>query len=183
LGKAAILTPLYISVAWILVTSYQFFTQTTVTTITNYIQPYLPTIGTWMASNLDIIIFIHSFAWIFLLSSAIPSIILGKNRGVLAQFSVCLTLTFLAFVIQDILTGFSNGALDQILGLAPLFRNPLLAAIYLSVPYLLMIGFDIRCRQKQNKEITDYFQDDTFIEDDNFEEEEKAQEEECVYAT
>jgi len=188
LGKAVILTPLYISVAWILITSYQFFTQTTVTTITTCINTYLPTIGTWLASNLDIIIFIHSFAWIFLLSSAIPSIILGKNRGVLAQFSVCLTLTLIAFVIQDILTGFSSGALDQILGLAPLFHNPLLAVAYLSLPYLLMMGFDIRGRRKQKREIKierepDDFPEDAFIAEDDFEEEEKAQEEECIYAT
>ncbi len=189
MGKASILTPLYISVAWILITSYQFFTQTTVTTITTYIYPYLPTIGTWMASNLDIIIFIHSFAWIFLLSSAIPSIILGKNRGVLAQFSVCLTLTFMAFVIQDALVGFSNGALDQILGLAPLFHNPLLAGAYLSLPYLLMMGFDIRGRQRQKREMIkrkpdyDYSPEDTFIAEDDFEEEEKIQEEERAYAT
>jgi len=186
-GKAAILTPLYISVAWILITSYQFFTQTTVTTITTQIQTYLPTIGTWLASKLDIITFIHSFAWIFLLSSAIPSIILGKNRGILAQFSVCLTLTFLASVIQDILTGFNIEAFDQILGLAPLFHNPLLAVAYLSLPYLLMMGFDIRGRRKQKKEILETepedSSEDASIAEDDFEEEEKAQEEEWIYAT
>jgi len=122
LGKATLLTPLYISVAWILMTSYQFFTATTVTSVTIYIGAYLPTIGAWMASRLDIIVFIHSFAWIFLLASVIPALLLGKERGGLAQFGVCLTLTFVAFVIQDTLAGF-NGALDQILGLAPLQKS------------------------------------------------------------
>jgi hypothetical protein len=186
LGKAAILTPLYISVAWILVTSYQFFTQTTVTTVTTYLTTYLPTIGTWLASKVDIITFIHSFAWIFLLSSVIPSLLLGKERGVLVQFGVCLTLSFLAFVIQDAIIGF-NGAFDQILGLEPLFQNPVLAVAYLSIPYLLMTGFDIRGRRKQKKEIIEMEPDDSpedvFITEDDFEEEEKVQEEEWIYAT
>lgn len=170
-------------------TSYQLFTQTTVESVTIYINMYLPTIGAWMASRLDMIVFIHSFAWIFLLSSVIPALILGKERGVLAQFGVCLTLTFLAsFVIQDVLTSF-NGAMDQITGLAPLFQNPLLAATYLSLPYLLMLGFDIRGKRKKEKWVkvekveseTDDFPEDTFIVEDDSEEEEKTQEEENVY--
>ncbi|UCC57597.1 MAG: hypothetical protein JSW14_04235 [Candidatus Bathyarchaeum sp.] len=185
MGKAAILTPLYISVAWILITSYQFFTQTTVTTVTTYLSTYSPTIGTYLASKVDIITFIHSFAWIFLLSSVIPSLLLGKERGVLVQFGVCLTLSFLAFVIQDALIGL-GGALDQILGLEPLFQNPAIAAAYLSIPYLLMTGFDIRGRRKRKKEIIETEPDDSpedaFITEDDFEEEEKAQEEEWIYA-
>ena len=146
---------------------------------------YLPTIGVWMASRLDTIVFIHSFAWIFLLSSVIPSLLLGKERGVLAQFGVCLALAFLAFVVQDALRGL-NGTLDQILGLAPLFQNPLLAATYLSLPYLLMLGFDIRGKRKNKKWLkveseTDNFPEDAFIVEDDFKEEEKTQEEEQLY--
>jgi len=190
LGKAAIITPLYISVAWTLMTSYQLFTETTVTTVTIYINMYLPTIGAWLASKLDMIVFIHSFAWIFLLSSVIPALLLGKERGVLVQFGLCLTLAFLAFVVQDaVTTGLGNGALDQILGIAPLFQNPLLAAAYLALPYLMMLGFDIRGKRKKEKwskvekveSETDDFPEDTFIMEDDLREEEKTQEEENIY--
>jgi len=191
LGKATLLTPLYISIAWTLMTSYQLFTETTVTTVTIYIGTYLPTIGAWIASRLDMIVFIHSFAWIFLLSSVIPALLLGKERGVLIQFGLCLTLAFLAFVVQDaVTTGLGNGALDQILGLAPLFRNPLLAAVYLLLPYLLMVGFDIRGKRKKQEWMkvekvegeTDDFPEDAFIAtNDVEEEEEKTQEEEREY--
>jgi hypothetical protein len=188
LGKATILTPLYISVAWTLMTSYQLFTETTVKSVTVYINIYLPTVGAWMASRLDMIVFIHSFAWIFLLSSVIPALLLGKERGVLVQFGLCLTLAFLAFVIQDALAGL-NGTLDQILGLAPLFQNPALAAIYLLLPYLMMLGFDIRSKRKKEKWIkiekieseTDDFPEDTFIVEDDFEKEEKTQEAKQTY--
>ncbi len=186
MGKTVIITPLYISIAWALMTSYQLFTATTVKSVTMYINMYLPTIGAWMNSRLDMIIFIHSFAWIFLLASAIPSLILGKERGVLAQFGVCLTLTFSAFVVQDAVTGFDIGSMDQILGLEPLFQNPALAMAYLSIPYLLMIGFDIRGKRKKEKwlqvksEIND-FPEDAFIVEDDFKEEEKTQEEDRAY--
>ena len=189
MGKAVIITPLYISVAWILMTSYQLFTATTVKSVTMYINMYLPTIGVWLASRSDMIVFIHSFAWIFLLSSVIPSLLLGKKRGVLVQFGVCLTLAFLANEVQYAVTDLGNGALDQIFGLAPLFQNPLLAATYLSLPYLLMLGFDIRGKRKKEKWVkvekveseTDDFPEDTFIVEDDSEEEEKTQEEENVY--
>ena len=187
LGKATILTPLYISVAWILMTSYQLFTQTTVESVTMYTNMYLPTIGAWIASRMDMIVFIHSFAWIFLLSSVIPALLLGKQRGVLVQFGVCLTLAVLAFVVQDALTGIGNGALDQILGLTPLFQNPLLAAAYLSLPYILMVGFDIRGKRKRKKEKSferepNDFPEHTFVVEDDFaEEEEKTQEAEFAY--
>ena len=168
-------------------TSYQLFTETTVESVTRYITIFLPTIGSWMALRLDMIVFIHSFAWIFLLSSAIPSLILGKGRGVLVQFSVCLTLAFLAFVVQDVVTDQTSGTFNQILGIAQLFQNPLLATAYLSIPYLLMVGFDIRGKRKienvkaVERETNDY-PEDTFLMEDDFAEGEKIQEEELVYS-
>ena len=186
MGKAAIVTPLYISVAWTLMTSYQFFTETTVRSVTTYINIFLPTIGNWLISRLDMIVFIHSFAWIFLLSSVIPSLLLGKEKGVLVQFGLCLTLAFLAFVIQDTVTGITSGALDQILGLAPVFQNPALAAAYLSLPYLLMIGFDIRSKSKKEKLLktereTNDFPEDVFTIEEDLREEEKTKKEELAY--
>jgi len=139
-----------------------------------------------MASRSDIIIFIHSFAWIFLLSSVIPALLLGRERGVLPQFGVCLTLTFLAFVIQDTLAVF-NGALDQILGLAPILQNPLIATAYLSVPYILMVGFDTRTKRKKEKWLkiereNNDFPEDVFTVENDSEEEQKTQEREWAYS-
>jgi hypothetical protein len=188
LGRATILTPLYLSVAWTLMTTYQFFTAATVESVTASINMYLPIVGNWMATRLDMIVFIHSFAWIFLLSSVIPALLLGKERGVLVQFGLCLTLALLTYIVQDVVTGLSSRALDQILGLAPLFQNPVLAAAYLSLPYILMVGFDIRSRRKKEKWLnlkkeSNDFPEDAFIVEDDFNEKEKTQEEEHVYST
>ena len=148
LVKAAIATPIYISFAWTLMISYQIFTQTAVTTVMTYINMLSPSIGTWLSTRIDMIIFIYAFAWIFVLSSAIPSVILGKGRSVLVQFIVCLTLTLMAFTIQDALAGYATRPVAEIFSLNALLQNPILAVTYLLMPYILMITLDIRSRKK-----------------------------------
>ncbi len=192
LGKAALITPLYISVAWALMVSYQLFTQIAVTTVTTHIDMLWPSVGAWLLSRMDMIVFIHAFAWVFLLSSATPSVILGKGRGVLVQFFVCLTLTFLAFVVQDLLIAYGGGSIGQIFSLTLLFHNPFLAIGYLSMPYLLMLTLDIRSKRKQKKKeklenVTAVYLEDVaetgedVQEEEWVETEENIQEEEYVY--
>ena len=151
LRKAAWVTPMYISVAWTLMISYQLFTQTAVTTIVTATNTLLPSIGFWLSSRIDIVIFVYSFAWVFVLANAIPSVILGKERGVLVQFFVCLTLTFLAFIIVDILENYGAASLNQIFGFYSIFNNLVVAALYLSLPYILMITLDIRSRNRNRQ--------------------------------
>jgi hypothetical protein len=151
LGKAALTTPLYISLAWTLLVSYQLFTQTAVSTFISSINMFWPSVGTWLSFRIDIIVFIHAFAWIFVLSSVIPSAILGKERSVLAQFFVCLTLTFVAFMVQDAINTYGGGLSDQLLSLATLFYDPYLAVGYLIMPYLLMLVFDIQTKKNQKR--------------------------------
>jgi len=134
---------------------------------------------------MDMLVFIHAFAWVFLLSSAIPSIILGKGRGVLVQFFVCLTLTFSAFIVQDILITYGDGPFGQIFSSAALFRNPFLAVGYLAMPYLLMLGFDINSRRKQKKKeriesVTDACLEDVAEADEHMQQEELVETDEEV---
>ena len=114
--KGILITPAYISSVWALMISYQLFTQTAVTTIIDAINGVWPSIGTWLFSRIDMIVFIFAFAWVFILSSALPTVILGRNRSVVIQFLVVLTLTFVSFVIQDgLLTVFGGATMAQIL--------------------------------------------------------------------
>jgi hypothetical protein len=147
--RSAYLTPAYISVVWTLMISYQLFTQTAVTTLVSAINVFIPQIGSWLLSRLDMVIFIYAFAWVYLLSSVLPSVFLGKKCSVFIQFLVCLSLTFLAFIIQDgLIVLFEANTIDQILNLGIYFNNPLIAAGYLAIPYLLMIGLDLQSRKK-----------------------------------
>ena len=147
--RSAYLTPAYISVIWTLMISYQLFTQTAVSTLVSTIDFFIPQIGGWLLSRLDMIIFIYAFAWVYLLSSVLPSVILGKKCSVFVQFLVCLSLTFTAFVIQDgLVVLFEANTIDQILNLGIYFNNPMIAAGYLAIPYLLMICLDLQARKK-----------------------------------
>jgi hypothetical protein len=95
--KASLLTPMYLSFSWVLTVSYQIFTDTAVKSIATFISMSWPAAGTWLNANVETIVFIYAFTWIFVLSSVIPSVILGKERSVLLQYAVVLALTLIAF--------------------------------------------------------------------------------------
>jgi hypothetical protein len=153
LGKAALTAPLYISIAWSLIISYQLFTQTAVYSLIYFLSIFSPSAEEFIISRISTIVFVHTFAWIFVLSSVIPSIILGKGRSVLLQFFLCLTITFVAVSVEDILTLIMGAApTAQVQNLAFLFQNPLVAGVYLSAPYLIMLYLDISERRKGKKE-------------------------------
>jgi uncharacterized membrane protein len=152
MSKATLMTPLYVSVAWTVMVTYQIFTQTAVSTALNSFHRLWPAAGEWLLLRIDMIIFVHAFAWVFVLSSVIPSLLLGKKRSVLVQFFVCLMLALVAFVIQDYISVYLSGQSQVLQGVAFLLSNPLLAVVYLSVPYLFMVTIDIRARRKTKKD-------------------------------
>lgn len=139
-------TPAYLSVSWALMVGYQLFTQTAVTTVVSLLDSSFPFLGVWLNSRIDMIVFIYAFAWVFVLCSTIPSIILGRERSVLVQFIVCLTITLTAFIILDVIdsTALYSAPYTQI------FNNPIFAVIYLSLPYVFMFGIDIHGRRKKD---------------------------------
>lgn len=153
MGKIAITAPLYISVAWSLIVSYQLFTQTAVYSVVIFLDSFWVSANQLLIPRIDTIVFIHAFAWIFVLSSVIPSIILGKSRSILLQFFLCLTLTLVATSVEDILMFMmGNSPVIQVEALSPLFQNPILAGVYLSVPYIFMLYLDIHSRRSGKTE-------------------------------
>lgn len=154
MGKAAFTAPLYICVAWTLIISYQLFTQTAVNSVVISLDVFWPSVGGWLISRIDTLVFIHAFAWIFVLSSVIPSVILGKGRGVLVQFFLCLTIVFVAMLSEDALTlMMGRQPIYQLGSLSKWLQNPILAGAYLSVPYLFMLYLDIRSKKKTKDEL------------------------------
>lgn len=150
LGKAVLTAPLYISIAWSMIISYQLFTQTAVYSVVNFLSNLWMPLANLLASNLHMIVFIHTFAWIFVLSSVIPSAIIGRERSIFLQFVLCLTVALVAVSIEDILTlVIGVNPASQMQNLFVWFRNPLIAGIYLSAPYLFMLFLDLRSRRKK----------------------------------
>jgi hypothetical protein len=169
LVKAALATPAYLSVAWALMVSYQIFTQTAVRTVVDTVAVYFPLLGDWLILRIDMIVFIYAFAWVFVLSSIIPSLILGKERSVFVQFIVCLALTLTGFVLIDVLnkTAIIDLTTPEAIMSIPymgLFTNLFFAAFYLAIPYILMLTIDYRSKKKRKdaqtqrmKNLTDEF--------------------------
>ncbi len=135
--------------------SYQLFTQIAVTTVTTSLNGYIPYLGAWLTGRVDMIVFIYAFAWVFVLSSIIPQIILGKERSVFIQFLVCLIITLTAFVVIDVVKGYGYDISDPTTVYSSwyggLFSNPIFAAAYLSVPYIFMLTIDWRGRKKKKQ--------------------------------
>jgi hypothetical protein len=144
--KAGLMAPLYLSVSWVLTVSYQLFTDTAVRSIASYLSSWWPSAGAWLNANISTLVFVYAFTWIFVLSSVIPSVILGKERGVLIHYIVVLTLSMIAFFMPDMLQALGVIRIDQIFESASILQNPLLAFLYLAIPYLFMLGLDIRSR-------------------------------------
>jgi hypothetical protein len=140
---------MYLSLSWVLTVSYQLFTDTAVRGIATYISLFWPAAGSWLNANIETIVFIYAFTWIFVLSSVIPSILLGKERSILLQYAVVLILTLIAFFMADILQAVAGIQVKQIFEVATFLKNPILAGVYLAIPYLFMIGLDLRSRKRR----------------------------------
>lgn len=101
------------------------------------------------------VIFIYAFAWVFVLSSIVPTLILGKERSVFIQFLVCLILTLTGFILLDVLKGYGLDLSDSNMILTnpytQLFSNVFFAAFYLSLPYIFMIAIDAYSRKKRKQ--------------------------------
>jgi hypothetical protein len=61
-------------------------------------------------------------------------------------------LAFVAFIVQDSMNVYMSSHSQVLLGVAFLLGNPLLAVVYLSMPYVVMLAIDIRARRKDKKD-------------------------------
>lgn len=142
--KRAILSLSYILSAWILMVSYQMFTHASMSTIIDSINSIVPSLGSWLLSKIELVNFIHNFAWIFVISSLIPSILLGKERNVTVHFIFCLIFTLISTWIKDYAFELNFGSSSNpITAASTLFQNLPVAIIYLCTPYIVMIALDI----------------------------------------
>ncbi len=130
--------------------SYQIFTRTALSTVATFV----PVLASSISSGVDLAVFIFSFAWMFVLSAIISSLMFGKERRVSVQFLVSLGLTLLGSGLLELFKGagldLSNpGVLT--FPLAGLFGNSLFAIFYLMLPFIFMIVIDLRSIVKRKK--------------------------------
>ncbi len=137
---------IYLVIAWVLIVSYQIFTQSALTTVTFSLGGSVPALASWMNSEAKVTVFICSFAWMFVLSALISIVMFGKERRLTIQFLVSLALT---------LTGSALLGLFHLVGLdlsnpsvlsqpfTILFGNVFFAFFYLALPFLFMVAVDL----------------------------------------
>ena len=143
MGKAVVITPVYFSFAWALILTYQLFTETAVNTIIRELYMFWPQVGVLLNTKIKAIVFVVAYSWVFLLSSVIPSVMLGKRSGTIAQFFVVLILTSSTFFIKDIVTMYTGLDMNTLLSFNQQLMNPLDAFTYLVFPYLVMSMVDL----------------------------------------
>jgi hypothetical protein len=118
-----------------------------------------PAAATWLNANIDTVVFVYAFTWIFVLSSVIPVVLLGKGRGVLVQYIVCLVIAFLALSVQGLLLAYGGVQIQQLFSSATFLNNPILAGLYLMIPYTVMIALDVHARRKRKAQESYYVQE------------------------
>lgn len=129
-----------------LIITHQVFTETALLTVIEKYQAPLSKYAAFPWPSIDILVFIYSFAWIFILSSVIPSIILGKERGVLIQFLVVLAITFVSSYIPTIIERIKIIQMNELFELSKIFQDHVFATIYLLFPFMLMFIIDLHGR-------------------------------------
>lgn len=136
----------YLVLAWVLMVSYQIFTQSALTTVTSSFGSSVPSLASLLSSKADLTIFICSFAWMFVLSALISIFMFGKERRLTIQFLVSLALTLTGSALLGLLNvaglELSNlSVLSQPFTL--LFGNVFFAFFYLSLPFVFMLAVDL----------------------------------------
>jgi hypothetical protein len=146
MARPIALKALYLVLAWVLMVSYQIFTQSALTTLASFLGGSAPTIASLINSNADQTIFICSFAWMFVLSALISIIMFGKERRLTVQFIVSLALTLTGSALLGLLhiagLDLSNpNVLSQPFTL--LFGNVFFAFFYIALPFIFMLAVDL----------------------------------------
>jgi hypothetical protein len=146
LARSITVKAVYLILAWVLMVSYQIFTQTALTTVTFSLGGSIPALASLINSKADLTIFICSFAWMFVLSSLIAILMFGKEKKLTIQFIVSLALTLTGSALLGLLhiTGLdlSNpNVLSQPFTL--LFSNVFFAFFYLALPFIFMVAVDL----------------------------------------
>ncbi len=136
----------YLFLAWLLMVSYQIFTQTALTTVASSVGSSAPLLASWINSNANVPIFICSFAWMFVLSSLISIFMFGKERRLTVQFLVSLALTLTGSALLGLFHLVGLDLSNPIFLSQPsnmLFGNVFFAFFYLALPFIFMVAVDL----------------------------------------
>lgn len=137
---------IYLILAWILVVSYQIFTQSALTTVASSLGGLTPGLASFINSKAELATFICSFAWMFVLSSLISILMFGKERRLTIQFLVSLALTLTGSALLGLLNLVGLDLSNPNVLSHPfilLFSNAFFGFFYLTLPFIFMVAVDL----------------------------------------
>lgn len=147
------LTATYLIVAWALMVSYQIFTQSAVASIATALKEPAPIIANWLSlsSSSAVVTFVCGFAWMFVLSAIVQTLMFGRERRLSIQFLVSLALTAAGSAVLWLLSGLGPDLSNPKVISEPftaIFGNAIFATFYLTLPFIFMLVMDWRYMQK-----------------------------------
>jgi hypothetical protein len=131
--------------------SYQIFTQTAVASVAASLHGPAPMLAAWISSSTNVTAFICGFAWMFVLSAVVQSLMFGRERRLSIQFLVSLGLTVAGSAMLGLLNWAGLDLTNPTVLSGPftaLFGNTVFAGFYLSLPFLFMVAMDLRSMRK-----------------------------------
>jgi hypothetical protein len=152
LARAIWVTALCLLAAWVLMVSYQIFTKTALTTVASSVGGSVPFVAAWINSGADLAVFIFGFAWMFLLSAIMSTLMFGKERRLSIQFLVSLALTLTGSALLALVNAAGVNLANPGMfasAFAVLFGNAFFAVFYLALPFIFMLAIDLRALKKR----------------------------------
>lgn len=126
-----VIVPLYIVFSWFLIAAFVLFTEAVVETLFHPLTVDYPLESQFLVSTITLV---NIFAGLFVLTSAIPSLML-KGRSILLQF---LMIVPLVVVIELLRTYGDKLAFFPYVDLI-VRQNPIIAAIHFVAPYIFLL--------------------------------------------
>ena len=152
MARPIIVTAVYLIIAWTLMVSYQIFTQTALASVAVSLSGSVPMVASWLRSSSDLAVFICGFAWMFVLSAMVSTLMFGRERRLSIQFLVSLVLTLAGSTLLGALGYVDLNLSDPNMFSGPftwLFGNAIFAGFYLALPFIFMLALDIRALRKR----------------------------------
>lgn len=126
-----VIVPLYIVLSWFLIAGFVLFTETVVETLFHPLSANYPLESQFLVSTITLV---NIFAGLFVLTSAIPSLML-KGRSILLQFLMILPLVVAVELLKtyrDRLAFYHDIAFV-------VRQNPIIAVIHFVTPYIFLL--------------------------------------------
>jgi hypothetical protein len=132
-------TPIFVAIKASVLMVYKMFTETAVTAVVQSINMLNPPIGSYLLTRLDTVIYLVTFAWLFLFIEWLKVAVFGKHSLTMKFIYTMAALLLVVTAQEAIVTYLGMETYDKIFSLANYMKNPIIALGFLAIPYLFIL--------------------------------------------